>query len=75
MLILDTDLLTIVQRKARPEFDQFLRHLGTTDEATIFATIISFEEQTRGWLAFIARGQEMSHQVVAYARLGAMLEY
>ncbi len=37
-------------------------------------TIVSFEEQMRGWLAYIARAQDFGGQIPAYSRLHALLE-
>jgi len=75
MLILDTDMLTIVQRK---EGNAYARLDARLEAAAVVhavcVTIVSFEEQMRGWLAYIARGGSMEHQVKAYRRLHALLD-
>ena len=37
-------------------------------------TVISYEEQMRGWMAYIARARSMAQQIVAYGRLLAHLD-
>ena len=37
-------------------------------------TIVSFEEQMRGWLAYIARAKDDAQEIEGYARLRALLE-
>jgi tRNA(fMet)-specific endonuclease VapC len=36
--------------------------------------IVSFEEQMRGWLAYIAKSRSLDQQIGGYARLHAMLD-
>ena len=74
MLILDTDLLTIVQRREGAVYHQLDARLEeASDKELIGVTIISFEEQTRGWLAYIAKTRASDRQVDAYARLHLLL--
>jgi tRNA(fMet)-specific endonuclease VapC len=35
----------------------------------VVTTIISYEEQMRGWMAYLARTRSVAHQVEAYRRL------
>ena len=74
MIILDTDVLSIVQRGRSPEFERLALRLDSADEEEIVVTIVSFEEQMRGWLAFIARAESSSQQVRAYAKLRELLD-
>ena len=73
MIILDTDVLSIVRRADGPEYDNLVERLDSADD-DIAVSIISFEEQMRGWLAFIARAKSAYQQIEAYARLHALLE-
>ena len=58
MLILDTDLLTIIQRKAGQEYERLNARLeAAAATELVFVSIVSYEEQTRGWLALMARSQ------------------
>lgn len=73
MIILDTDILSIVQRAEGQAYEKLLAKLLAADDE-VFVSIISFEEQMRGWLAFIARSKSPNQQINAYARLRALLE-
>jgi tRNA(fMet)-specific endonuclease VapC len=69
MVVLDTDLISLLERKdspARQPLQARLEQLPLEDVAT---TIISYEEQTRGWLAYMARARTVAQQVDAYRRL------
>jgi hypothetical protein len=53
MPVLDTDVLTIIQRRAEPGYTQLLNRLNHQPNLILWTTIISFEEQLRGWLAYV----------------------
>jgi len=73
VIILDTDVLSIVQRAAGLEYDRLIRRLESADDE-VAVSIVSFEEQMRGWLAFIARAKSSSQQINGYAKLHALLD-
>lgn len=73
MIVLDTDVLSIVQRADGPEYDNLVDRLDSAGEE-VAVSIVSFEEQMRGWLAFIARAKTANQQIKGYARLHALLE-
>lgn len=73
MIILDTDVLSLVQRGSGREYETLSGRLDSVDEEVVVA-IISFEEQMRGWLAFIARARSSIQQSRAYAKLYALLD-
>ncbi|HWY76601.1 MAG TPA: type II toxin-antitoxin system VapC family toxin [Verrucomicrobiae bacterium] len=73
MIILDTDLLTIIQRAESQEYENLVDRLDAADD-DVAVSIVSFEEQMRGWLAFIARASTSDDQITGYARLHGLLE-
>jgi tRNA(fMet)-specific endonuclease VapC len=75
VVILDTDHLTVIQRRAEPAYSRLRARLSKVPPNTIQTTIISFEEQTRGWLSVIARARNQSREVLAYQRLQGLLRF
>ena len=73
MIILDTDVLSIVQRADGQEYDNLVGRLDSADDE-VAVSIVSFEEQMRGWLAFIARAKSSIQQIKGYAKLHALLD-
>jgi tRNA(fMet)-specific endonuclease VapC len=47
--------------------------IGRSGDQAVAVTIVTFEEQMRGWLAFIAKAKTPEQQVAAYARLHTLL--
>src|SRR5262245_38932775 len=73
MVVLDTDLLSLLERDEPPA--RYLRsRLGRIGHGEVVTTIVNFEEQMRGWLALIARARTIAGQIEAYHRLARFLE-
>jgi tRNA(fMet)-specific endonuclease VapC len=75
VVILDTDHLTVIQRRAEPAYSRLRTRLSKLSPNTVQTTVVSFEEQMRGWLAVIARVRNHSKEVAAYQRLQALLRF
>ena len=75
MFILDTDHLTVIQRQAEPAFSRLNARLHETPASEIVTTIISFEEQMRGWLAVINRFRHAQEEISAYQRLHHLIAF
>jgi tRNA(fMet)-specific endonuclease VapC len=69
MLILDTDHLTVIQRATGPAYAALHRRLQPAGPRESCTTIVSFEEQRRGWLTVLARSRDIQQEVAAYRHL------
>ena len=73
MIILDTDCLSVFDRETHLEFSTLRRKLNEFPPDEIFTTIITFEEQMRGWLAYLSKCKNIEQQIFAYERLNKFL--
>ncbi len=74
MFILDTDHFTLLEWGSGAVGQQLHERIRALPEGEVVTTIITFEEQTRGWLAFQARARTLEQQVKAYRRLKRHLD-
>lgn len=68
MVVLDTDVLTLVQRKQGERFSRLAARMESAVEG-IHVTIVSFEEQMRGWLAVCAKARTPERYAIEASRL------
>ncbi len=73
MPVLDTDTLTIIQRRTQPEYSRLRARLDAAGPVTVWVTIVSFEEQLRGWLEYIKRAKP-TELAAGYSKLHALNE-
>lgn len=70
MLVLDTDHMTFLGWHKSEVASLRLRHRLEQHVGEPYGTtIVTYEEQCRGWLAFIAKAKTITEQVKAYERL------
>jgi tRNA(fMet)-specific endonuclease VapC len=69
MVVLDTDNITLLERNDSPTSLRLLARLDSLEADDIATTIVSYEEQTRGWLAYLAKAATLAAQINAYTRL------
>lgn len=74
MIILDTDCLSLLNREKYLEASKLWQKLEQFPPKELFTTIITFEEQMRGWLAVIAKAKTPEQQIYGYERLHLALE-
>jgi tRNA(fMet)-specific endonuclease VapC len=73
MFVLDTDHMSLLEWGG--EGSAVLRErLADVDSDDVATTIISYEEQMRGWMAYLARARSTEQQLAAYQRLRRHLE-
>jgi len=75
MWILDTDLITLLEYAGNPAANRLRDRLRSLRPDEYAVTIISYEEQSRGWLEFIKKKKTVLDQVVAYRKLRKQLEH
>ena len=73
MIVLDTDIITLLDQQSGQAFENLVDRLSDPAVDRVCVTIISFEEQMRGWLSYIAASRTPARQVEGYARLQRML--
>jgi tRNA(fMet)-specific endonuclease VapC len=74
MVVLDTDSLSILQLDESNLKAKLQSRLRGVDRAEIATTIVTYEEQTRGWMAYKARAKNASQEIKAYAKLRKHVE-
>ena len=74
MIILDTDCLSLLERQTGTAYLRLQSKLDEFPSDEITTTIITFEEQMRGWMALIAKSKTIDQQIFAYQKLYRTLE-
>jgi tRNA(fMet)-specific endonuclease VapC len=69
MIALDTNHLSVLERSNQLGSGALRARLADLPPADVVTTIISYEEQMRGWMAYLARTRSVAHQAEAYRRL------
>lgn len=66
MFLLDSDHLTIMQRRSGAEYGILERRLRSVADTEVFVSIVSFHEQVGGWNKHLARPRSRRDVVFAY---------
>lgn len=74
MVFLDTDHVTLLEQGASPAGSRLRERLTALPPSDAATTILTYEEQTRGWLAYMSRAKSVAQQVEAYRRLARHLD-
>lgn len=72
-LILDTDLWTIMKRQSQPASDRLQARLQEHPADEICVTILTFEEQVRGWMSSLSKARTPEQVLRAYTELRTVL--
>jgi tRNA(fMet)-specific endonuclease VapC len=72
--LLDTDHISILQRRTGPEFAMLMTRITQNSRKDITFSIISMHEQVMGCHTYIARARTSSAQVKGYEMLARVLQ-
>jgi tRNA(fMet)-specific endonuclease VapC len=75
VILLDTDHVNVLKYPDHPRFASLSHRLDTSPDQEIATTVITVEEQMRGWLAWINRADSVSQQVPAYRELSRLFDF
>lgn len=73
MYVLDTDHISLLERVDNIDKQRLLNRLGRLPDGEVATSIIAFEEQIRGWTAYLSKSKITNQQVDAYRRLRLQL--
>ena len=74
MLVLDTDHVTHLGHLGSPESLRLTHRIEQRPDEMVATTIITYEEQFRGWMGYLAKAKTLVKQVEAYRRLAKHAE-
>jgi tRNA(fMet)-specific endonuclease VapC len=73
MVVLDTDHMTFLYRDTMEAFN-LERRLASVPNGEVVSTIVTYEEQMRGWLAHVAQSKSIDQEIQAYRRLRELVD-
>ena len=74
MILLDTDHMSLLEWGDDERSAQLRDRLASAGDPDVATTIVSYEEQMRGWMAVLSKARTAEAQVHAYRRLSEHLE-
>jgi tRNA(fMet)-specific endonuclease VapC len=74
MVVLDTDHLSLLEWSESDEGMRLRMRLEGLNADGAATTIINYEEQMRGWMAYLAKAKRIEQQIEAYRRLNRHLD-
>jgi tRNA(fMet)-specific endonuclease VapC len=76
MILLDTDHISLLKYPSSERGARLLERLDAIPAGEIIAvSIVSIEEQMRGWFAAVAKERQAQRQVTAYRELAKLFEF
>jgi tRNA(fMet)-specific endonuclease VapC len=75
VIILDTDHINILQNEGSGQYLTLTAKMAASSDQQFVTTVVTLEEQMRGWLALIHRSADIHRQVASYAKLNDLVDY
>jgi tRNA(fMet)-specific endonuclease VapC len=73
MYLLDRDHLSILQWQTMPDYQVLAQHLQRCKSSEVFASIVSFHEEVRGWNRYVNAARSTQGVVRAYQKFEQIL--
>ena len=64
MILLDTDHINVLQNQQAAEYPILMQNIAKSPDQDLVTSVVTFEEQMRGWLAVIHGQQDVRRQVI-----------
>lgn len=75
MILLDTDHFSVLRYNDHPRCAELTSRLLTCGDSRVSTTVVTLEEQLRGWLAEIHRCRKAHTLIPLYDRLASLVEF
>jgi len=75
MILLDSDHISVLQVPDNDRRTRLLQRMSAAGEERIGTTIITVEEQMRGWLASVAKERTFARQEYSYRKLRGLFDF
>jgi tRNA(fMet)-specific endonuclease VapC len=75
MIVLDTDHVTALRYREHPRWQTLMEHLRSLGEEQVTISIVTLEEQMRGWLAQLKRCRDARSQIPTCERLANLFRF
>ncbi len=73
--LLDTDHMSLVQRKTEPEYSTFSMRRAAYPDTDIVSTVVTLHEQLRGALNYVNEGRDPEDAAGGYRRLEELMAF
>jgi len=75
MILLDTDHLSTLKYPDKDRYTDLVARMNLSADQDFAITVISVEEQFRGWMAAIARERQVRQQVRGYREMAGLFDF
>ena len=75
MILLDTDHVTVLLMPHSARRDHLVARLAAVADEEVGVTVVTVEEQMRGWMSAIAKEKKPQRQVGPYRELARLFEF
>ena len=75
MILLDTDHVSVLRYEEHPRCIALSARLESARELEVAISVITLEEQMRGWLAEIGRRRDVREQITDYENLAKLVRF